>query len=291
MVLSLLRVLAIALPTIIGLLGYQLLFPTPARRHIIAVSIPQYTFLISRGGLYARLFPRNDEALRRIVLRGVESIPGEISLVVENFTTGQYFATREFEQVQAASLYKIPVMIALLAQAKAERRPLSPEVIDSTTRMITLSSNDDGQALGSSLGWDRITKGMQTHGFMATTLSDPPLTSAFDMARMLEHIYNEKLIDPESSRFMFSLLTKQQVRDRIPKLLPDSAFVANKTGDLDGVVHDVAVVKAPQSTYLLVILGRNISNVEIAKLRMAELSKAIYDYFESQFEKPPSAIL
>jgi beta-lactamase class A len=74
---------------------------------------------------------------------------------------------------------------------------------------------------------------------------------------------------------MLDLMLAQKVRDRLPALLPPGAGVANKTGNLPEVTHDVGIVYAPQPTYIIAVLSDRGGESE----PIAVLSRAIYDYF------------
>jgi beta-lactamase class A len=67
----------------------------------------------------------------------------------------------------------------------------------------------------------------------------------------------------------------QQVCDRLPALLPPGTEVANKTGNLPEVTHDVGIVYSPQPTYVIAVLSDESGDAQFIAL----LSRVIYDYF------------
>lgn len=83
-------------------------------------------------------------------------------------------------------------------------------------------------------------------------------TSAADCAWLLESIYRGSLVSPEASAAMLRVLKEQQFNDLIPEdlcdLIPEEC-IAHKTGGLDGVVHDTAIVDYGAEPFILCFLG------------------------------------
>ncbi|MBI2622076.1 serine hydrolase [Candidatus Microgenomates bacterium] len=80
---------------------------------------------------------------------------------------------------------------------------------------------------------------------------------------------------------MISLLLQQELNDRIPKYLPKEAKVAHKTGEIDFAKHDAGIVFANSGDYLIVVLSES-DNPSAASERIANLSKAVYEYFSKK---------
>jgi beta-lactamase class A len=71
-------------------------------------------------------------------------------------------------------------------------------------------------------------------------------------------------------------MRQQQYKERIPHLLPREARTANKTGTLDSVAHDAAVVWLPNGDwYALTIFVSGLDNPISARERRARLDNAI----------------
>jgi beta-lactamase class A len=68
--------------------------------------------------------------------------------------------------------------------------------------------------------------------------------TADDMARLLLALAEGRLAGPEATAACERTLLAQEFRDGIPAGLPGELSVANKTGWIDGVNHDVALVRA-----------------------------------------------
>ena len=78
------------------------------------------------------------------------------------------------------------------------------------------------------------------------------MMTAESAAFMLDDLYSGKGLGEELRDFAVGCLRRQQFREKIPLMLPPEVTVGHKTGELEGVRHDAAVVEA-QTPYIIVI--------------------------------------
>ena len=71
------------------------------------------------------------------------------------------------------------------------------------------------------------------------------LVTADDLTRLMVALAEGRLAGPEATAACERTLLAQTYRDGIPAGLPGDLVVGNKTGWVDGVNHDVALVRAP----------------------------------------------
>jgi beta-lactamase class A len=103
-------------------------------------------------------------------------------------------------------------------------------------------------------------------------------TSALEAGIVLERIRRGTLISPEASREMLRTLKNQQDSSLIPWVLREELpehTIAHKTGGLDHVVHDAAIVDLPERPYILCFFGSGVSVPEYGRL-MQDASDRIY---------------
>ncbi|MFZ0490115.1 MAG: serine hydrolase [Salegentibacter sp.] len=106
-------------------------------------------------------------------------------------------------------------------------------------------------------------------------------TTAYDLMIIFEHLAKGKAVNEKADRQMIDILLHQKHREIIPALLPKNVEVANKTGMITGVHHDSGIVFLPDGRkYILVILSKNMEDMEKGTQMMARISKMIYDFMQ-----------
>lgn len=63
----------------------------------------------------------------------------------------------------------------------------------------------------------------------------------------------------------------------IPAELPEGVRVANKTGAIEGIQHDAAIVYAPFGTYYLILMSDGLADSKAGIAELARLSRFVYD--------------
>lgn len=107
-------------------------------------------------------------------------------------------------------------------------------------------------------------------------------TDAFDMYLIMKKIAKREIVTPEACDEMIKILLDQRFKDKIPRYLPSTLKIAHKTGWINGIDHDVAIVYlTPDHPYILVVLTKGIENHVRAQKLIADISKLIYDALNS----------
>ncbi len=105
-------------------------------------------------------------------------------------------------------------------------------------------------------------------------------TTAYDLMLLFEQLGKRTAVNPEADEAMIRILMDQKFNDAIPALLPKEVKVAHKTGWITRVRHDSGLVVLPDGRqYALVILTKDWESDETTTQVMAQISKAVYDYF------------
>lgn len=150
--------------------------------------------------------------------------------------------------------------------------------------MLIVSDNPATTAVLEAIGMDKVNTWLKSNGLKDTNLDigfddaslGTPLrvnlTTAQDCIRLLQ------LIDTNPAyAFIKHMLANNLRNERIPKQLPDEAVIAHKTGTLNGLMHDMAIVDSPDAVYYLIILADGLpENVDFAG-DIARFSGDIYD--------------
>jgi beta-lactamase class A len=157
-------------------------------------------------------------------------------------------------------------------------------------RMITHSSNLATNALIARLDPTRITATMRSLGATQTLVyrgvEDGPayragrnnVTTANDLAAILEAIERGRAASPSGTAFLRRVLLAQHYNDEIPAGLPTGTLVAHKTGWITGTLHDAAIVYPPgRAPFVLVIMTRGIPAMTDAATLIADLARLTWD--------------
>jgi beta-lactamase class A len=213
----------------------------------------------------------------------------------------------------AASVIKVPILIDLYARHQTGEIDLDERVavqdkdivggagvlfelhrgLELTLRdlgilMTVISDNVASNLLIERLGMDRINDRIRLIGMPNTILGrkfmiDPNalhaknFTTAHDMAICMARLHAGQLLDPVHSAEVIDILKRQQYREKIPLLLPETVPVAHKTGEISGTRHDVALIYLPQFAYALGCLTWDLADVLAGDRAIATLSKRLYD--------------
>lgn len=223
--------------------------------------------------------------VREFILDTLARVEGQASVYYKNLVTGVTFSYQPDLPLIAASVIKLPIMAESFRQLRDGvttedakfyieashklpscgvlsylRNGMEVTLKDLVTLMIIVSDNTATNLLIDFLGPDSINETLHAMGAQNSRLNrrlfEPELSrrgiqnyiTAGDMGRMLEKIYREEAISPEASRKMLHILSCQQLGGgKIPFYLHSRGIrVAHKTGEDDGITHDVGIVFAKE---------------------------------------------
>ncbi|MBX4197484.1 class A beta-lactamase-related serine hydrolase [Candidatus Saccharibacteria bacterium] len=182
-----------------------------------------------------------------------------------------YQATKAF---YPASIYKLLLLPSLFDKAPLDTwGQLIPTgsgkmvLSDCVDKMIRLSDNNCGAAVGSWLNWNKVQKQLSAMGLSGTNLAtreDKVHTTAGDVSRLLNQWYQSQSGIP-AGQFVLSSMQRQIYRKGIQAGSP-GCTVYDKVGDLNGYRHDAAIVDCGDVSYSLVIMSKGGSYAQIADL-------------------------
>lgn len=108
-------------------------------------------------------------------------------------------------------------------------------------------------------------------------------TDALSLMQALEAIALGRAGREEDCREMVEVLLQQTFREGIPTGLPPGVQVANKTGQIDRLDHDAAIIYPPLSgrkPFVLVILSRGLEDHKAAASLIASLTSSTYNFYK-----------
>ncbi len=251
------------------------------------------------------------ESLDKVITQVLDGAKGNYGIVIKNLKTGESFLLNEHQTFPPGSLYKLWVMAEAFDQVETgdlkEDEILSQDVkilnkefgisndsaeltegeitlsaSDALKQMIEISHNYAALLLTEKIGLSNVAKFLQEKGFKETSMGidgSDPASTPYDIALFLEKLYQGKLVSQTYSTRMIDLLKNQQLNGKLPKYLPEDAVIAHKTGEIDYYSHDAGIVYLPSGDYIIVILSKS-DYPPGAEDRIAQVSKAVYEYFK-----------
>lgn len=150
-------------------------------------------------------------------------------------------------------------------------------VMEALEAMMSISDNAAAVLLQDLVGAPNINHSLEALGLTDSRLTtdDIPLT-AKDTALLLQFIATGKAVSRQASERMAGLMLRESFDNGLVAGVPSEAAVAHKTGNWPNARHDAAIVFAPKSTYILVVLS---DNREGSYAMTEAVSRAVYDAF------------
>ncbi len=192
--------------------------------------------------------------------------------LIKLFTAGRYFQAVEAGEIQATE--------------KTEKY---------LQKMISLSDNDAWVALETAIGKGSYKTGYRSVTEFANSLGYPDtgrqiitggsskkrnLTSAESVGRVLYSIYAGTYVSRNCSATVLDYMKNQHFRYKIPQELPEGIACANKTGELNSIQNDAAIVYGEKKDYIIVIMSDGVSANHVID-DIISISAAVYEYLNS----------
>jgi len=213
------------------------------------------------------------------------------SAYVKNLNTGEYVNLSTATH-RSASIIKL--FIAGCVYNNINVLNTSESDIDTLVgEMISASDNDSANTLVRMLGSGDEERGMTmvsdyAHmlGCTETTMGRLMLdfdsekenyTTVTDAASFLEKLYNGEI---SGSDKILCYMKAQERTSKIPSGLPNGVVCANKTGELEDVEHDVAIVYGDNVNYIICVMLSQLSDVSSGRESIKSISSIVYDYWK-----------
>jgi beta-lactamase class A len=166
--------------------------------------------------------------------------------------------------------------------------------------MIVLSDNTATRLLVNDLGLSTVNDYLSNAGLAQTAIVDPTMlneppsatlnkTTPRDMARLLAMICRSQGFSAQSKKEMISFLRNQRYRWGIWRGVPAGTVVADKTGNVEGVLNDAGIVYTKHGNYILSVFTEGFKKQRDARLVINQVSRAAYEEFtgEKVYDPPP----
>lgn len=218
----------------------------------------------------------------------------QVSVYAEKIESGQSVSVNS-GPMQSASLIKLFIAGSVYEQLDTLRaaEAYENETEELVKDMLSVSDNTAANTLVKRLGRGNAEKGKETvndfctkNGYMDTSMGRLMLdfdaesdnyTSVQDCGKFLKDIYQNKL---QGSQEILEGLKAQERTSKIPAGVPSEVVTANKTGELDNVENDVAIVYDDSGAYILCVIMNDLQDTARGRDAIKKLSSDVYEYMD-----------
>jgi len=246
-----------------------------------------------------------------------ERYPGRVSIYLKDLKSGRTWTHHPDDLFPAASLIKVPVMIATFYKIRDGRLALDEKIAitrrnrvggsgslkwrpDGTkltirellVHMINESDNTATKMVLDHLGIGYVQQQFPRMGLLYTGIYEEGMsikggrvmhenyTTAREMASLMDKIYTGQAVDKVSSEVMLEILKKPKaVASRLAKGMPAGWDIAHKTGLLRQACHDSAIFLTPNGDYAVTVLTGQNRSYSQAKDFITKVAKVTFHHY------------
>ncbi|MCX6792023.1 MAG: class A beta-lactamase-related serine hydrolase [Candidatus Gottesmanbacteria bacterium] len=220
----------------------------------------------------------------------------------EYLPTGNSLGLNEDVKFSAASLIKLPVVMAYYHQKERLKQSEDPTVtiapddidkgygdlwtkgagapvnlLDAVRLSLTASDNTAIMMIAHRVekkDFDAVYEGLDID---FQQVGNEVIITVQQYAYILKSLYFSSVLTQKDSQAILTMLTQTDFRDKLVAGVPAGIMVAHKTGQLaDQLFQDCGIVFLPKRPYILCMVSK--SDEQSTARRMKDLSKTIYDY-------------
>lgn len=257
------------------------------------------------------------KVLKEKLIREAENRGADCAFVIRDLKNGGEWTYRENETIKSASLIKVFIMAEAMCRIQNGALALSSgihvtesDIVDFSVLqflkprtysleellnlMIVYSDNTATNVLIDYLGIDYINQRIRKLGFKKSILQRKMMdfesarngkenyTSPAEMAEFMQRLYDGRLLGEGYDQIMLDIMKGQADETTMRDHLPDEIPIARKSGELDCLDHDVAIVFGEKTDYMYCFFGWNAESNNEARQLLGVTSKIVYDFFEDK---------
>lgn len=203
------------------------------------------------------------------------------SATLIDLNTGkQYDAGNYTQQYEAASTSKLVAIFDYIHQIELGKATLTQSIQgqqaqDIIMRMIVYSDNDAWTKLNTHLTMKQEQSYVNSLGLAATIQVNNMQFSTPNMAKMLQMLYEGKLMNSTNQAMVYGYMSHTTVKNLIQAALPADATVYHKYGQIEGVLHDASIVEYQGHNFVLVVYTNNAAGVSSQYTNQVNLIHAV----------------
>jgi beta-lactamase class A len=237
--------------------------------------------------------PTTSPLLQRIASQAAQ-VAGpnvHVGVAATNLVSGEKLNFHAGDAFPSASVMKLPILIELERQVAAGKLSWTESLRAEVSAMIAVSDNGAANQIADVIHPQAVNDTLARLGLTGThflnlfsdarSASNPGQnqTTPANMARLLELIATDQIVNPQVSGDIRTLLARNIDRSKLVRLLPPDARVEHKSGWYEGVANDVGIVTVDRvpTRWVIAVFTENLPDAETGNQTVAVISKAIYD--------------
>lgn len=263
---------------------------------------------------FGRSRKQEHDMIKEKLIEYLKSENVEGAFAVKNLSTGESYGFRENEVVPSASLIKVFILIRAFSLIKKGDISLADEIevrqedivafsvleflkprkyqLEELLRlMIVYSDNTATNVLMDLFGIDAINEEIASIGYSDSVLQRKMMdfkaaeegrqnyTSVKEMFDLMERLYTNSILGSPYDEQMVEIMKGQADETMMRQELPDEIVIARKSGELDALDHDIAIVYTDKCDYIYVFFTWDARDNNQARDVLSETSRMVFDDF------------
>lgn len=238
-----------------------------------------------------------------------------LQTMVFDADTGVYADVNGRKPIAAASIIKIPLLIAFLQDVDEGKAQLGEQLeigkdvivgeagglqyepvgtkisaLETLTEMIVHSDNTATNMIMKKIGGkDAANRRFKSWGLTATVIRNPlpdlegtNTTSPYDLVNLLSMVDKGKLLSPRSRDRLMDIMRRPVTNTLLPQGIAADARIVHKTGDIRSAVGDAGIIDMPSGRrYIMAAIVKRPDNDQRANELIRRVSRATYDYLKT----------
>lgn len=249
------------------------------------------------------------------------NIDSNISVIVKDLTNELVLIDYNGDcRVSSASIIKIVILLAVFKAVNEKKLKLTDNVFINSTNnvdfstiseeglqyytveelanwMIITSDNSASNALIDLLGFEYINSLCNEINLSSTLLQRKMMdyqaikkgrnnyTCNRDMLLLMQMLYKNEFISSHVSNEILGIMLRQRDNSKLTRYICDNIKVAHKSGELEGIDHDMGIVYSTDIDYYIGVFINGTSENEYNSKLIGKLSKNVYKYIKEKYLK------
>jgi beta-lactamase class A len=242
----------------------------------------------------------------KIIEMVTKNVSGHYGVYVEDLTTGAWLGVNEKEEFTPASMYKVPIMVAILKQVEKGNLKLDDKIklrqedinLDSGSlglkgagynatikELLSEMIQDSDNTAFFTLANRVITYDQHVEALLAVGLPEPNKSNSVAMitpketGNMFRALYFSSFLRRTFSQLALSILSETAYDSNLRAQIPNEIKISHKVGFFESqkLHNDCGIVYLTKKPYIICIMSKNSSKEEASRI-IKEVSQTIYEF-------------